>query len=80
MPLNIVQLHIKKKIAATGRAATFFLIFRLVFYAIGAGKLEIRISGGYPVDIRRISGGGISNFPAQALIYYYTLTKAKQMN
>ena len=22
-------------------------------------------SGGYPVDIRRISGGGISNFPAQ---------------
>ena len=37
----------------------------------GAGKLEIRISGGYPpdirnfADIRRISGGGISNFPAQ---------------
>ena len=36
-----------------------------------AGKLEIRISAGYPefcgypLDIRWISGGGISNFPAR---------------
>ena len=29
---------------------------------------DIRISGGYPVDIRRISGGGISNFPAQFVL------------
>ena len=53
------------------RFPKFFRFSRGSGFHLGAGKLEIRISAGYPefcgypVDIRRISGGGISNFPAR---------------